>query len=303
MGVPFRMVLYARDEAAAGRCADAAFKRISELNARMSDYETESEVSRLSRSSEEGAPWVPLSDDLWHVLEAAQKLAKESDGAFDVTIGPCAALWRKARREQAFPDAARLANARAKVGHENLLLDRKRRAARLVRYGTRLDLGGIAKGYAADEALRVLRKLGVRSALVAASGDLSLGDAPPGAKGWRVEISGYDLRGGPPSHVLLLSNRGVATSGDLFQRLEIDGIRYSHILDPKTCVGMTNHALATVIARDCMTADMLATPLTILPPREGLGLAQKYNAAARVVRLEKETPVVAENRRFRTLVK
>ena len=126
MGVPFRMVVYATNLAHAERAVDAAFGRIAELNAIMSDYETDSELSKLSRSSEEGSPDFRLSDDLWNVLKPAQALAKETGGAFDVTIGPCAALWRKARREQEFPDAQRLENARQKVGYENLIVDHGR---------------------------------------------------------------------------------------------------------------------------------------------------------------------------------
>jgi thiamine biosynthesis lipoprotein len=302
MGVPFRITLYALDSRQAANAAQAAFQRDAGLNAMMSDYETDSEISRLSRSSEEGAPAVPVSEDLWAVLSTAQQLARESQGAFDVTVGPCAALWRKARREKQMPDAARLANARGKVGFQNLVLDKGTRTARLLQPGMRLDLGGIAKGYAADQALKTLRAHGIRSALVSASGDLAMGDAPPKSKGWRVEIVGHDVPGGPASRVVLLENRGVATSGDLFQRLEIDGVRYSHILNPFTCVGMTNHALVTVIARDCMTADMLATTCTIMVGDDAPRLADKYDAAARLVRLDKSTPFPVENRRFRNLV-
>lgn len=303
MGVPFRIVLYAASEAPALTAAEAAFARIAELNAIMSDYETDSELSKLSRSSEQGSPEVRLSDDLWRVLERSQQMAIETGGAFDVTVGPCSALWRKARRERAFPDAARLENALGKIGFKNLILIKKTRSARLLRYGMRLDLGAIAKGYAADEALTVLRRHGIHRALVAASGDLAIGDRPPGEKGWKVEIAGYDRPGGPPSHLASLENCGVATSGDLFQRLELNGLRYSHILDPFTCVGMTNHALATVIAKDCMTADSLATALTVLEGRAALAVADRYEAGARVVRLEKETPVLIKNRRFTRLIK
>lgn len=302
MGVPFRIVLYAPDQAAAERAADAAFARVAELNAIMSDYETDSEVSLLSRSSEQGSPEVPVGGDLWKVLSAGQELAELSDGAFDMTIGPCAALWRKARREQALPDPARLQNALSKVGYRNLILNPVKRTARLTQFGMRLDLGAIAKGYAADEALKTLRARGVTMALVAASGDLAIGEAPPGEKGWRVELIGYDAPNAPPSKVVHLANCGVATSGDLHQRLEIGGVRYSHILNPFTCVGMTNHALATVIARDCMTADMLDTSFTILPPKESFALADRYRVAARIVLMEKETPVSRENRRFRRIV-
>ncbi len=298
MGVPVSIVLYASSEAAAEAAARAAFERVAQLNAIMSDYETDSELSKLSRSSEEGSPEMRVSEDLWKVLTLSRRLARETAGAFDITIGPCAALWRRARREQRFPDAERLEKARAKVGYQNLVLNESNRTARLLKYGMRLDLGGIAKGYAADEALKTLRAHGVRHALVAASGDIALGDAPPGEKGWRVEIIGYDGAGGPPSEIAVLANCGVSTSGDSSQRLEVNGVRYSHILNPATCVGMTNHALATVIAKDCTTSDSLETPMTILEPAEGLRLAAKYAAAARIVQLEGDAPVVKQNRRF-----
>lgn len=301
MGVPFKIVLYAENQKIAEEAADAAFRRIAELNAIMSDYETDSEISKLSRSSEEGSPEVALSADLWAVLDPSQKLAKDSAGAFDVTVGPCVGLWRKARREKQLPDAGRLELARSKVGYENLQLDPKNRTARLAKRGMRLDVGGIAKGYASDEALRLLRTRGIHRALVAASGDLALGDSPPGAPGWRVEISGYDRSGGPAASRAFLSNCGISTSGDLFQRVEIDGVRYSHILNPFTCVGMTNHALATVIAPRDTTADALATTMTILEPGEALKLAAKYKAAVRIIQMEGERPMVYENERFRKL--
>ncbi|MGZ8919938.1 MAG: FAD:protein FMN transferase, partial [Limisphaerales bacterium] len=177
-------------------------------------------------------------------------------------------------------------------------LNKRNRSAELLRYGMRLDLGAIAKGYAADEALRTLREHGINRALIAASGDLALADPPPGAKGWRVEIIGYDQPNGPPSHIATLSNCAVATSGDLFQRVELNGIRYSHIVNPFTCVGMTNHALATVIAKDGMTADSLATAITILDPTKALALADRHKVAARLVRIENEQPVVSANKRF-----
>jgi thiamine biosynthesis lipoprotein len=99
-----------------------------------------------------------------------------------------------------------------------------------------------------------------------------------------------------------LANCGVATSGDLFQRVEINGVRYSHIVDPFTCVGMTNHALATVIAKDCMTADSLATVMTIAEMETAFEVADDKKAAARVVRMENGKPVVETNARFRKVV-
>ena len=304
MGVRFQISLYAANEELAAKAATAAFERVAQLNAILSDYETDSEISRLSQSSEEGSPEVRLSDDLWNILERSQALARETHGAFDVTVGPCVALWRKARREKQLPNPARLEKARAKVGYTNLILNASTHSARLLRHGMRLDVGGIAKGYAADEALAVLRKFGISRALVAASGDLSLGDPPPDAKGWRVELTGYDVPHAPESArgmTVTLSNCGVSSSGDLFQRLEINGVRYSHILDPFTCVGLTNHALSVVIAKDGKVADSLDTVMTLVDPAEALRIANSHDAAARIVRLESGKTAVYDNKRFRKI--
>ena len=168
----------------------------------------------------------------------------------------------------------------------------------------RLDVGVIAKGYAADEALAVLRKFGISRALVAASGDLSLGDPPPDAKGWRVELTGYDVPHAPESArgmTVTLSNCGVSSSGDLFQRLEINGVRYSHILDPFTCVGLTNHALSVVIAKNGKMADSLDTVMTLVDPAEALRIANSHDAAARIVRLESGKTAVYDTKRFRKI--
>jgi thiamine biosynthesis lipoprotein len=298
MGVPFRITFYAATLGQANAAAEAVFHRVSELNAIMSDYETDSELSKLSRSSEEGSPEVKVSDDLWNVLAASQKLSRETGGVFDITIGPVVTLWRKARREEQMPDPGRLENARVKVGFANLVLNDKTHSARLLKRGMRLDLGAIAKGYAADEALKTLRQHGITRALVSMSGDLAIGEPPPGEKGWRVEIIGYDQADAPPSALVLLSNCGVSTSGDLSQRVEIKGVRYSHVVNPFTGIGITNHALATVIAKNDMMADALDTTCTMLGTREGLALARRYDVALRVIRIEEGRPIVFQNRKF-----
>src|SRR5262245_11774105 len=141
MGAPFRVVLYAPDRARAEAAAEAAFRRVSGLNDILSDYETDSELSQLSRTAGTGKA-VPISPDLWAVLRESRRFAELSNGAFDVTVGPCVNLWRKARRENKLPDAQRLAEARASVGHEKLQLDPARRTATLLVADMKLDLGG-----------------------------------------------------------------------------------------------------------------------------------------------------------------
>jgi FAD:protein FMN transferase len=300
MGVPFHIVLYATSEAEARQAAFAAFRRVKELNAIMSDYEPDSELNRLARTAGRGQT-VVLSPDLWEVLDLSQRVARQSDGAFDITIGPCVSLWRQTRRTGRWPAPEKLAEARSQVGYTNLVLDARQRTALLRVPGMRLDLGGIGKGYAADAALKVLRDSGHPRALVAASGDIAIGDAPPGRRGWNVELIGTDYPGGPAPMTVELARAGVSTSGDLSQFVVIDGVRYSHVLDPFTCIGLTNHALATVVARDCTTADALDTTLTLVPPKKAMSLARQYRIAVRIFEVSKNATRTVSNARFQSL--
>jgi len=284
MGVPFRISLYAPEESVARAAADAAFDRVAVLNSIFSDYDSDTELSRLSQTSGQGKE-VPVSSDLWRVLEKSQAFAAQTDGAFDVTVGPLVNLWRRARRKQELPSETLLTEMRNRVGYKNLILHPQTKSAELRVADMRLDLGGIAKGYAADEALKVLRERGIARALVAASGDMAAGDPPPGAEGWRVEVAALDVPDAPPPEIVLLKNRGIATSGDIFQRVEISGVRYSHILDPRTGIGLTDHSLVTIIAPDGTTADAMATAVSVLGPKEGMKFAESQpGVAAHIVR-------------------
>lgn len=253
MGVPVRLVVHAGDGAAARAAARAAYARIADLDAIMSDYRAESEVRRLADVRD---GWTSVSPELFEVLARALEIAQVSDGVFDPTVGPLVALWREARREGRLPDMSRLARARARVGWRAIEMDSARRAVRLARDSMRLDLGGIAKGYILHEALGALRAQGVPRALIEAGGDLVLGEAPPGKSGWTVSIAGRDT---------LLSRVAVATSGPTEQFVEIDGVRYSHVIDVRTGLGARVEGVArivTVIADNGATADAIATALS-----------------------------------------
>ena len=298
MGMTFRIVLFAPDHAAATRAADAAFARIQQLNDIMSDYDPDSELSKLSSTSGQGRA-VPVSRDLWVVLEHAQWLAKRSGGAFDVTVGPYVNLWRRARRQRQLPDPARLAQARQSVGYERVRLDAKRHTVELLTPKMRLDLGGIAKGYALDEALKVLRAQGVRSALVEGGGDLAVSDPPPGKTGWRIKLSSIDASNAPPARFLSLKHHALSTSGDLYQRLEIDGVRYSHIVDPRTGIGLTNHILVNVIAPRGIQSDSLTKVVSVLGAEAGLRFIERLpGVTCRAMRARGERIEVAESRGF-----
>ena len=298
MGVPFRIVLYAPSQDAAERAAAAAFQRIKQLNDIMTDYDADSELSRLSRTSGQDQAQ-PVSPDLWVVLERAQALAQSSHGAFDVTVGPYVNLWRFARGQGKLPDPARLGKARLSVGYEKMQLDAVHRTVKLQAPDMRLDLGGIAKGYAVDQALKSLRRLGLGRALVSGGGDIAVSGPPPGTKGWRIELPPLDASNAPPARFVVVAQAGISTSGDLFQRLEINGVRYSHIVDPRTGVGLTDHSLVTVIAPDDFTADGLTKVMSVLNPKDALAfIAGRPRAAVRIVRKPADMVEVYESKKF-----
>lgn len=283
MAVPIKIVLYAPDNTTASSAAQAAFNRIHHLNAVFSDYEPESELRRLMRSSAEGKP-TPASDDLWNVLVRGQELAQRTEGAFDVTVGPLVHQWRRSRRRGVLPPPDKLEEARQLVGYQYVRLHPESHAVELLKPGMQLDLGGIAKGYALDAALAVLRQRGIRCALLDAGGDVVLGDPPPGKSGWTIGIAPLELKG-KPSQYLSLANVAVATSGDMFQFVEIAGKRYSHIVDPRTGVGLTDHSKVTIVAPNGATGDSLATAVSVLGPEKGLELIESTpNTAALIMR-------------------
>jgi thiamine biosynthesis lipoprotein len=253
MGTLVRVTIYSNDATP----IRAAFDRIAELDAELSDYKQDSELNRLCRTHGEA---VHVSIDLFRVLEASMRLSALTDGAFDVTIGPVTHLWRLGK----IPDAETM----GRVGWRNVVLDKKHRTVELKLAAMQLDLGGIAKGYAADEALKTLRKLGVTRALIAVSGDIAAGDAPPGARGWRVRLE-------PAGGEILLRNAAVSTSGDTEQSREIQGVPYSHIIDPKTGLGLRSSIAVTVVARRGLDADPIATAVSVMGEERGRKVFEK----------------------------
>ena len=305
MGGPFRVVLYAADQAAADRAADAAYERVDVLNSILSDYQPDSEISRLSRRTLDGPMPEPVavSDDLWRVLERGQALAGQTGGAFDVTVGPFMRLWRRARELHELPTPERLEKTRPSVGFERLRLDPGRRAAQLTAPRMRLDVGGLALGYIADEAVAAAGRAGAASALVDAGGEVSVGDPPPGTDGWVVAIQSLKDPGEVTGQYVKLRRACVTSSGDTRRFIEIGGKRYSHILDPRTGLGLTRRIGATVIAPDGMTADALDTAVCVLGPEKGLELVERTpGAAARITTIDGDRVTVHESKRFRDFV-
>ncbi len=279
MGVLVGFTLYAQDRGIANKAAREAFDRIAEVNRIMSDYNPDSELRRLCDRAKPGQA-TAVSPDLFFVLDRAEQLSQRSGGAFDVTVGPVVRLWRRARRQKELPAAQRLQEAMYAVGYRKVKLDKEHRTVALMRSDMRLDLGGIAKGYAGDAALEIFRKHGLPKAMIDAGGDLVVGEAPPGKAGWRIGIAPLEKADGPPSRILEIKNAAVATSGDAFQFVEIAGTRYSHLVDPKTGLGLTIRSSVTVIAPTGIAADSLASAVSVLGPKAGLKLIESTEKTA-----------------------
>ncbi len=294
MGSAVRIVLYAEADEAAFAAATAAFDRVLELDAVMSDYRPDSELSLLCDRAAQGATaqmgkgdvgeagMIPVSEDLFDVLRRAKRISVLSGGAFDMTVGELTRLWREARRQGRLPERSRLDKAMQRVGYEHLALDNAARTVRFGRPGARLDLGGIGKGYAADAAGRVLEAHGVRSYLIDMGGDLLAGEAPPGSEGWRIEI-----QAGGQCEAITLARAAVATSGDTERFIEVDGVRYSHILDPRTGLGLTERLHVTVVAPDATDADALASAVSVLGVERSAALIESLaGVSARIIDAE-----------------
>lgn len=296
MGTLFTITLYARGELAARVGVEAAFAKIAALNQIMTDYDPESELMQLGRKPV-GEP-IRVSNELFDILQKSQRVAELSDGAFDVTIGPVVRQWRRTRRTGNLPSPEALARVREPVGWRKLQLDARQQTVTLTVPDMQLDLGGIAKGYAADQALAVLKAHGLPCALVAASGDIAVGDPPPGKRNWRVAVGKLDGNEDKPARILFLNNAAVSTSGDAEQFVEIGDQRYSHIVDPRTGFGLAERLQVTVIGRRATDTDAFATAASVLGVERGAALLESQSDLAGVFiwKRGKETDVFRSKR-------
>ncbi|MEM9019407.1 MAG: FAD:protein FMN transferase [Planctomycetota bacterium] len=263
MGTSVTITLYAPDRASANNAANAAFVEMQRLESVMSDYPEsfpDSELLQLAKhASADPAQAREVSDDLWPVLVRSVQLHGASDGAFDITAKPFTQLWRISRQRGELPPQDAIDRHRPLVGIEHLHLNRQEQTARLGAEGAWLDLGGIAKGYITDQGLAVIRARGLKIAQVQAGGDMSLGQAPPGLAGWPINVPDFPKDDGGVGLALWHHNGGVSVSGDAFRFVEIGGVRYSHVVDPRTGLGVTGSRYCCVVGPSAFATDPAAT--------------------------------------------
>lgn len=278
MGMEVRLVLYAPDRESSVQAAKAAFAEVAVLDSLLSSYRSDSELMWVNRRAGEGP--VKVGYHMFSILDWGQAFARRSNGALDVTAGPLIQLWRTARRTQQLPDSTTLQEARRRVGWQHMALNEEAQTVAFRRAGMELNLGGLAKGYILDQVREVLLEHGLCRVLVEAGGDLATGAPPPGEPGWTVNIP--HRVAGDSSRVVAVAHAAVATSGDGVQYVEIDGTRYSHVINPRTGRGLTQQPTTTVVVPTGITADALATTVGILGLEEGKKFAQSYHPGATV---------------------
>lgn len=253
--------------------------QLDTVDAQMSTWKPGSDLSRFNAAP--AGSWHTLPPALFTVIDAALILARETDGAYDPTVGPLVNLWGfgPGPKTRAIPDAVALAAARARVGWQRLVVDRDTRRVRQPG-GAYVDLSSIAPGFAVDQVARYLEREGVRDFLVEHGGELRARGHRPGARGWRVGIEQPDTDDGL-ALVVMLTDRASGSSGDYRKFYERDGQRLSHHIDPRTGAPVT-HGLAsvTVLADDGLHADSTAAALSILGPDAGLAYARQHGIAA-----------------------
>lgn len=232
MGSTYSVVVYGSDEARLRAAVEDASEEARRLDHLLSNYIPASEWSQVNR--EASTKPVRVSTELFQLLAACVEYSRESDGAFDITVGPLMKVWGFYKGSGHLPHRAEVRGAMAHVGYRNILLDAADHAVRFAKEGVEIDPGGIGKGYAVDKMVAILKEDGVTSALVSASGSSIYGlGAPPNEPGWKIKIRDPKDASKTAAEVVLHDN-SLSTSGNYEKFFFAEGKLYSHIMDPRT---------------------------------------------------------------------
>lgn len=274
-------------------------KRLAEINRMMSTYDAESELSKFNQH--EGDDWFSVSEETAHVVAYALKVAEDSGGAFDPTVGPIVNLWGfgPSRRREQPPSEVEIGEAISSVGHEKLSVRQEPPALRKSNAGLYVDLSAIAKGYGVDEISDLLADLGYLNSMVEIGGEVRTRGSKPGEEPWRIGVEKPDSGGRNLQKIYPLRDGAMATSGDYRNFFEYEGVRYSHTIDPITGQPVQHQtATVTVLAETCIEADALATGLLVMGDGKGYDWCIEHDIAALFLAREEDGVVERATPRF-----
>ncbi len=262
MGTTFGVTVYGTDQDRMTSAVEAAFDELNRLERLLSNYRPDSEWSKVNRKAAEGP--VKVSAELFALLERCEVASRDSEGAFDITVGPLMKVWGFYRGSGRLPARSEIAAALKNVGYRNVVLDPKEQTVRFTRPGIELDPGGIGKGYAVDKMVEVLREKGITSALITSGGSSIYGlGTPNNAEGWEVKIRDPKHADRTTSQVFL-KNQSMSTSGSYEKFFEAEGKVYSHIMDPRTGYPAQGMLSVSVIADSTLDTEAWTKPFFIL---------------------------------------
>jgi FAD:protein FMN transferase len=272
MGTFARIIAVAADRKTALAAIESAFEKFSQVDSMMSSYKPDSQLSAVNRDAFDKP--VTVNSQLFEVISSAVEYSQKSAGAFDITIGPLTDLWRQTADTGQRPSKKAIAEAHSKVGFEKLILNDENMTVRFAVDGMRLDLGGIAKGYAIDLAVEAARKAGARGAMIDVGGDIRCFGKSAGEKEkWTIGLQDPDAEG----QILLklkMNDAAVATSGHYRRFVLIDGERHSHIINPAGGNSAGKLASVSIIAPTAMAADALATAVSVMGTEGGMKMIE-----------------------------
>ncbi len=284
MGSPFNLVIVSSDSIKANQLAKQCFQLVDSLNHIFSNYDSSSELSKINASA--GLLPFKMSPAMLDLVQKSEQAFVQSKAAYDISIGPLSSLWRNARKSKYFPSPNQVLATKKLVGLDQVKINKRLGTIFLPTTGMQLDFGGIAKGYIAQWVIDYLAKNGIDEALADAGGDIVMSGAPLNSKGWVIGVNIPETTDDLLNKKLQISNCSVATSGDVYQYFEKEGVKYSHIINPITGYGVTNLRNVTIIAKTGARADWLATACSILPIKEAKALALSNHAALLISTLQ-----------------
>lgn len=279
LGSVISITCYANDSTTAREHFEMAFELVDSFNLVFSDYNPSSEILKICRQYSPGK-LNRVSDPLFDLIEKAQEIKKMTNGSFDIAIGALTNLWRSYLADNRIPPRRLIRRFRRHLDNNNIELQYPD-LLRLMKANMRLDFGGIAKGYIADQIANLLREQGIKIFLIDLGGDLVVGDPPPGSTGWKITISWCDK-------IVEVKNQAIATSGPDFQFFVHKGERYAHIIDPKTGWGVSHLFGSTVIADSGYEADALASAFSVSTLAQTKELLQRKVDIAAIIGINSE---------------
>lgn len=297
MGNQFEITVVADDEEWAMQKIDLAITEIKRIEKLLTTFDDGSETNLVNRNA--GIAPVTVSREFFNLVERSLRISKLTDGAFDLSYGSVdKRLWNFDREMTTLPDADTARQMVRLINYRNIVLDSQACTVFLREAGMRIGFGGIGKGYAAEMARQLLKKEGVESGIVNASGDLTAWGTQANGKPWTVGIADPD-RAAAAFSFLEISDMAIATSGNYEKFVVIDGVKYSHTINPKTGLPVTGIKSVTIICPNAEIADAMATPVTIMGIRAGLNLVNQVKGLACIIIADDNSIYTSKNIRLR----